>query len=796
MATGSNDIMARALALFERALDQPRQERAAWIKSQTRHEAKLQKKALSYLSRDKTDNIAFQTGGAFHDTLGDTAVPDQIGAYKIMGLIGRGGMGAVYRGQRASGDFDHDVAIKIVRPGAMSDKLVARFEAERQTLASLSHPNIARLFDGGTLESGAPYIVMEYIDGLPITEFAENNKLSKQETITLFKAVCDAVSHAHQNLIIHRDITPSNVLVDQDGQVKLIDFGIAKPFDEDAASIDTENSLASLSFTPGFAAPERSKGAGANTLSDIYSLGKLLNSLMKNAHQTMEMQSIIDKATSLEPINRYRTVNALHSDIDNYLGGFPIDAIDKTSGYKLKKFMGRHKIGSLLATTSVLGLFAAFAITLFQYQRAETARLEASNRFEEVRDLAKFQLFELYDDLEKIPGNTKSLSSIADKSKTYLDALSQDKQASLELQLETAIGYKRLSDVMGNPLGANLGRRKDAAILIKKAHDDLSALHTKAPDNTAITRALADASFSFAVFEFIAEDNSEKSIIYAQKSAELYSEIIDGGQATDIDEINKIKSSLQAAKPLLWIGKGGEGIEALRKLRDEILVYTQAHPDNLAAKKLNGNIHSELADTMAWHFDDVGGDYHEAIPFMDYALKIYEEIVAKNKDDYAIRRSLAASYYKRAQIYMGLDDDLKILADMEIARGYAQALLDIDPNDLSAARIVKVVEGEMAMILASLGRADEAIKLGEKALKEARKSLESDPDNAGYFRDYTNRLYTFADVMNTLGRKKDACRLQRQSMDNWNIIEERWGLSDLDKKNAIKDIKAGLAKCD
>ena len=205
---------------------------------------------------------AFHTGGAFHETLDDTAVPEQIGAYKITGLIGRGGMGAVYRGERVSGDFDHDVAIKVVRPGAMSDKLIARFEAERQTLASLSHPNIARLFDGGTLESGAPYIVMEYIDGLPITDFADKNNAAKAERLALFKAVCSAVSHAHQNLIIHRDITPSNVLVDKGGQVKLIDFGIAKPFDEDAAVLDMEHSLASLSFTPGFAAPERSQGRG------------------------------------------------------------------------------------------------------------------------------------------------------------------------------------------------------------------------------------------------------------------------------------------------------------------------------------------------------------------------------------------------------------------------------------------------------------------------------------------------------------------------------------------------------
>ena len=335
---------ARALALFEQSLDQPSDKRAAWIRTAAGADEKLREKALSYLAHDASSGFAFQTGGALHETLDDVGMPDHIGAYKVINLIGRGGMGAVYRCQRASGDFEHDVAIKVVRPGVMSDQLVARFQNERQTLARLSHPNIARLYDGGTLESGAPYIVMEYIAGLPITDWAAENNISKEQKLALFKAVCAAVSHAHQNMIIHRDISPSNVLVDDAGQVKLIDFGIAKLSDDEEASTGQTNSLPSLSFTPGFAAPERSKDGGANTLSDIFSLGKLLAALIPSSDADADLQAIINKAAAIAPGDRYGSVSALLDDVENYTRGFPVEAVPRSSVYWFRKFVSRIKL--------------------------------------------------------------------------------------------------------------------------------------------------------------------------------------------------------------------------------------------------------------------------------------------------------------------------------------------------------------------------------------------------------------------------------------------------------------------
>ena len=499
MTSGSGALNEKALALFEMALEQERGTRTAWIKKQAGANHALRDKALSYLSRDKMTQGAFHTGGAFHETLDDTAVPERIGAYKITGLIGRGGMGAVYRGERASGDFDHDVAIKVVRPGAMSDKLVARFEAERQTLASLSHPNIARLFDGGTLESGAPYIVMEYIDGLPITEFANKNKLSKTERLALFKAVCSAVSHAHQNLIIHRDITPSNVLVDKEGQVKLIDFGIAKPFDEDAAVLDMEHSLASLSFTPGFAAPERSQGAGANTLSDIYSLGKLLKTLLVSSAQDVELNAVISKATALEPENRYDTVNALKSDIENYTGGFPVNAGVPSPGYKFKKFIGRHKIGTLLAGGAAIGLLGAFAVTLFQYQRAEEALVDANTRFGETRELTSFLIDELSSDLRYLPGTLPIIEKVNVTSSKYLDILATASETDPSVLLDYAKALAQLGYVMMESGGANLSNTEKGLAKIQEGVRILRILESEDPGNADIQFALADALADYAI---------------------------------------------------------------------------------------------------------------------------------------------------------------------------------------------------------------------------------------------------------------------------------------------------------
>ena len=205
----------------------------------------------------------------------------RLGHYRILKEIGRGGMAAVYAAVRADDEFDQEVAIKLVRHGMESELMVARFRQERQILAHLDHPSIARLFDGGVTPDGLPYLVMEKIDGEPIDAFCDRRRLSVEERLGLFRTVCQAVDYAHRNLVIHRDLKPSNILVTSDGTPKLLDFGIAKLIEPEERGRETELTLdGPRPMTPDYASPEQVRGRPVTTASDVYALGVLLYRLL------------------------------------------------------------------------------------------------------------------------------------------------------------------------------------------------------------------------------------------------------------------------------------------------------------------------------------------------------------------------------------------------------------------------------------------------------------------------------------------------------------------------------------
>ncbi len=439
----------------------------------------------------------------------------RFGAYKTIEQIGAGGMGEVYRAFRADDQYRKEVALKVVRAGQDSDFIFSRFKNERQILATLDHPNIAQLLDGGTTENGTPYLVMELIEGRPIGEYCDAHELSIRDRLALFMQVCAAVQYAHQRLIIHRDIKPGNILVTAHGVPKLLDFGIAKILDVEGQPVQANSTLTMFRLlTPRYASPEQVRGEPITTAGDVYSLGVVLYELLtgqspypansapqdaaravcefepakpstavrqkrtaardpgpnspvgtpdKHARQLRgDLDNIVLMALRKEPQRRYSSVEQFAEDIRRYLAKLPVAARQDTPQYRASKFVTRHKAGVTASVAVALLLVIALVITVQQ------ARI-AQRRFNDVRSLANSLIFDVHDSIKDLPGSTPARKIIVDRALQYLNVLAQESNGDLGLQRELASAYERVGAVQGDYLENNLGDSQGTLVSYQKA---------------------------------------------------------------------------------------------------------------------------------------------------------------------------------------------------------------------------------------------------------------------------------------------------------------------------------------
>ncbi|MGA7991996.1 MAG: serine/threonine-protein kinase, partial [Thermoanaerobaculia bacterium] len=431
-------------------------------------------------------------------------LPTRIGPYEILAEIGRGGMGAVYLGVHRGADIERRAALKVIRRELGSGFLLERFQTERRILSTLEHPNIARLYDGGTTADGLPWFAMEYVEGEHLLEWADRRGLSREARIHLFLEVCEAVQYAHQQLVVHRDLKPGNILVGKDGTPKLLDFGVAKlldvPSDERTA---TEHRL----LTPEYASPEQVRGERITTASDVYSLGVVLYRLLTGAlpYRTAtrssaeleravveqdppstepvlgaDLDTVLRKALSKEPERRYPTVDALADDLRRHLDGRPVLARGDSVSYRAGKFLRRHRAGTAAAAAVFLSLAGGTGVAVWQAGRARESAAVAKKHFDEVRSLARAVLFELHDEIAPLPGSTKARATLVSTALRYLDALSAEAGRDPALARDVAAGYARLGRIQGG-LNANLGD-KEGAIRSHRASIRLLEPLAEAPD--------------------------------------------------------------------------------------------------------------------------------------------------------------------------------------------------------------------------------------------------------------------------------------------------------------------------
>jgi serine/threonine-protein kinase len=401
----------RIKEVFTTVLNLPVEQRASWLSAALPDDPTLVCEVEGLLAaHDGADD--------FYDRGALAALPEmqrtlervegmRIGPYRVLSELGRGGMGAVYLAVRDQPGFTQKVALKLIKRGMDTDEIVRRFLAERQILASLTHPNIARLFDGGSTPDGRPYFVMEYVQGQSITAYTEKNKLSLEDRLQLFLRVCRAVQHAHQRLVVHRDLKPPNILVDAEGEPKLLDFGIAKLLDPSSfAGVTVSTGLVPGPMTPEYASPEQLAGQPVTTATDVYSLGLLLYELLTGQRASLrkgepshflaasedpekrrlarrvagDLDTILNKALEEEPEQRYGTAAALAEDIERHLTQRPVTARRPTLAYRMGRALVRHKLAAALGIAAFLivaiASYALFAVSQ-ESSRAEAQRQSA-----------------------------------------------------------------------------------------------------------------------------------------------------------------------------------------------------------------------------------------------------------------------------------------------------------------------------------------------------------------------------------------------------------------------------------
>jgi len=704
----------------------------------------------------------------------------RLGPYKLVEQIGEGGMGAVYRAVRADGLYDKQVAIKLIRRGFSTDFFVARFKNERQILAGLEHPNIARLLDGGVTEDGLPYVVLEFVAGVPIDEYCVRNELSITDRLTLFRTVCSAVQYAHQNLVVHRDLKPGNILVTEDGIPKLLDFGIAKILDPEEETLGGDRTLTVMRImTPDFASPEQVRGDPITTASDVYSLGVILylllagqrphrvsstapheitktifdtdpekpstavtrlrgpekstrkDSLVKPREQKSrdlkhdklrralrgDLDNIVLKALRKEPARRYATVEQFSDDLRRHLEHLPVIARKDTPGYLASRFIMRHKTGVAAAMVVTLTLLAALLITAREERKAQ-------RRFNDVRALANSLIFEVHDSIQDLPGSTPARKVIVDRALQYLNALAQESGGDLGLQRELATAYARVGSVQGHYKQNNLGDVKGSLDSYERALEIRRQIDAKSQDwNDRLALATAYRLVGDVQGPYGKEVDARNSMVHAIAICEA----LNKARPNDPKVLDELGSEYEQSEMIGYPNDPNGDLKRIEDGRKAIAVdeaLLKIQPDDL--RTLNG---------YAIDLSHLGGyleptDPKAALSSYQKGLEIALRLTQRSNDPrYA--RSLGAAYADVAGFYDDAGDYPRAADNYTKSLAIHRQISEADPQNTYFRQSLAISYTNTGMALAKVGDTKLALENWNKGNEIMRKLASAAPENMG-----------------------------------------------------------------
>jgi tetratricopeptide (TPR) repeat protein len=769
----SSEFLRRVEVIFHEALATPEPLRPAALEILCKGDAALLEEVRALLKASELEERETTLCQADRETSSDALLArGRIGPYALDRLVGRGGMGAVYLAHRADGQFEQQVAIKLIDLPFITNLFRERFRQERQILARLGHPNIARMLDGGVSGGGELYLVMEFADGLPIQKYCDQHSLSIRERIELFKSVCAAVRFAHQNLVVHRDLKPDNIIVLEDGTPKLLDFGTAKLLSDVAPVGEGEFTRHGFhSYTPHYASPEQVLGRPISTASDIYSLGVLLFLLTTGAlpyelkeFTTEEMvrvicgepppkpsdiadgkldsdiDAIILKALRKEPEERYASVDQLIADLQAYLDGRPVAAHQGSFRYRALKFARRNKLALAAAVLLFVTLVAGIAGVAWQARIANVERTKAEARAEDLRKLSNSLLSEIDEAIQKLPGSTPAQKLLVGTVLEHLDRAAKDASGDPQMQLDLANAYIRLGNVQGNPYDQNIGDANGGLTSLEKALSIVTVLVREQPGNAAAAHALGWAQQSRSEV-FFGMGKTQEAVATMRAAAATY-------EALALRPGAKVEALMDAATAYGGLGDelGQSGTASLSDPVAALAAYQktlelderilQLDPSFVRALRGVAVSHSKIANIKT-ETDPAAAlvDYRKAIEGMNaLPVEVRNTLANQRSLDYMLRKyGLALKEVGRYQ---------EALSYLEQLKAISQRFLSADPNDARAGNdLLALLENEAqcyeerAEGIFAEGKTDKSADAANalKSLSETRslveRLLQIEPDN-------------------------------------------------------------------
>jgi eukaryotic-like serine/threonine-protein kinase len=693
-------------------------------------------------------------------------VGSRVGVYELLEEIGQGGMGSVYRAARADGQYEKQVAVKLVRTGHDTASVLERFRHERQILASLDHPNIARLLDGGTTEDGIPYLVMELIEGIPIDEYCNQQSLSINERLEIFRQVCAAVQYAHQRLVIHRDIKPGNVLVTRAGTPKLLDFGIAKIFDPDGASEVTM--LHPL--TPEYASPEQIRGESITTASDVYSLGVVLYLLLTGQSpyriekrspaglaraitdtEPLRPSTVVTKANGMrpgfgdregspaklrrrllgdldnivlmalrkEPQRRYGSAEQLADDIRRYREGLPVRARQGSWNYRAAKFVGRNKAGMAAAGFIVLAVLGGVVATVHQARIAQANAERAERRFNDVKKLAHSLMFDIHDSVATLPGGTPTLRLLVQTSQEYLDNLAKDASGDVSLQRDLAMAYEKLGNAQGNPSESNLGDARGSIESFEKSRTIRQSIVSANPGNAEDQAMLAGSYRLIAFVQWAGLGESAKAWDNVEKAVAISETARNGSKTPVMRVVGELGMDYEVRGVMLegdgatpGLGNPRAGMEDHKKALFLFEELAAAYPTDQKKQRKIPMLHLRIGDELVKL-----GERQQATQHFRLALDLLQRM-PQDPNNRVLQRDYNNAYEALGDVQLMDGNATEAVKSFEKELSYIQSLASADSTDTSTLLYLAVSYGDVGRGWVEAGDLTKGITYLRKAVAE------------------------------------------------------------------------------